>query len=353
MILLKLHVENLRNLESLAFEPHPRLNVLYGDNGAGKTSILEAISVLSRGRSFRTPHASELTGPHEDTFRVFARASDSNEKEHRLGLERSSEHWRGRIDGEDVRQLSQLSKMLPLVVLEPDSHLLVSGPPDTRRRFIDWGMFHVEHAFLKEWRAYSRALKQRNAALRAQQVEVLDGLDAVLSQHGARLDEMRKAHVEALSSRIVGALEALKARVQGIELTYAPGWRGDTYLEALSARRSRDLEQGNTGVGPHRADLVITHETTAARAVLSRGEQKALAAAMLLTQGGLIKENGQQPMFLLDDLASEFDQDHFEVVLEHVLSLGGQAWLTGTERPEIEVAHRVFHVKQGAVQELV
>ncbi|MBT8040633.1 MAG: DNA replication/repair protein RecF [Xanthomonadales bacterium] len=353
MTILNLHVENLRNLAAVTIEPDARLNHLYGSNGAGKTSVLEAISVLSRGRSFRTPHASELTGPEERAFRVFAQIRDPGGTEHRIGLERSSSHWRGRIDGSDVRQLSQLSKLLPLVVLEPDSHLLVSGPPDTRRRFLDWGMFHVERGFLEEWRAFSRALKQRNSALRAQHEDVLDSVDDVLARHGMRLDAMRKAHADQLSGKIDAALDALKARIQRVELSYLPGWKGESYAEALVARRSRDLDRGNTGVGPHRADLGIVCDGVTARTVLSRGEQKALAAAMLVTQAELMKEHGQQPVLLLDDLASEFDREHFDAVLTHVLSLGGQAWVTGTEKTPLNTPHSVFHVEQGAVQELV
>mgnify|MGYP000735954327 FL=1 len=173
MLIRQITIENLRNLSSVAIEPHERLNFLFGDNGAGKTSVLEAITTLSRGRSFRTPQASELTGPDEPVFRVFAEIEDDQGQRHRAGLERSARHWRGRLDGADLRQLSQLTRILPTVLMEPDSHLLVSGAPEVRRRYLDWGVFHVEHGFLETWRAYARALKQRNSALRHQHIDLL------------------------------------------------------------------------------------------------------------------------------------------------------------------------------------
>ena len=172
MILRKVQVENFRNLQQVEIRPHPALNYFHGNNGAGKTSILESLVVLSRGRSVRTTQAAELVGPGSDTFRVFALAETGSGIEHRLGLERSGKRWRGRKDGADLSQLSQLTRCLPLVLMEPDSHLLVSGSPEVRRRYLDWGMFHVEPGFLDTWRNFSKSLKQRNAALRRNQVKI-------------------------------------------------------------------------------------------------------------------------------------------------------------------------------------
>lgn len=349
----KLSIDNLRNLSTVVLEPHERLNYLFGDNGAGKTSVLEAITVLSRGRSFRTSQPAELTGPDSTAFRVFAEISDEAGKTHRAGLERSAKHWRGRLDGEDLRQLSQLTRLMPTVLLEPDSHLLISGPPEIRRRYLDWGMFHVEHDFLEAWRNYARALKQRNSALRHQQLEVLDSLEEVLAELGTRLNTLRVRYAEAVSERLDPALDELKARVRAVGIRYQPGWSGESLLEALRGRRARDIERGQTGSGPHRADLSLMCGSASARTVLSRGEQKAVAAALLLIQAELLKTAGKQPVLLFDDLVSEFDRSHFEVVLGKALENGGQLWLTGTECPDLPGPCKMFHVKQGIIEELV
>lgn len=353
MIIRKLQVENLRNLAAAELEPHASFNYIHGENGAGKTSVLESIMVLSRGRSFRTPQATDLTGPREKKFRVFAEVSDERGSVSRLGLERTGSHWRGRLNGEDVKQLSQLTRLLPLVLLEPDSHLLVSGPPEIRRKYLDWGMFHVEHGFLEVWRRYSKALKQRNAALRRGQVELLDSLDSVLGDYGTKLSTLRSRQVDLVYAGIGEMLERLKTRVGLVQMEYQKGWKSDTYRESLLSRRKADLERGMTSSGPHRGDIKLVCGGITAKVVLSRGEQKAFAAAMLLTQAELLKNNGQTPVLLFDDLESEFDQDHFESVLNMAVQSGAQVWVTGTGKPVMKHAGKMFHVEQGVLRELL
>ena len=353
VIVKELQAGNFRNLEALELRPHPRLNYLWGENGAGKTSVLEALIVLSRGRSFRTTQSAELVGPHGRAFHVFAEVEDEQGARHRLGLERAGRHWRGRLDGRDVAQLSQLTRCLPLVLMEPDSHLLINGPPEVRRKYLDWGMFHVEQAFLGDWRSYSRALKQRNAALRRGETGVLDSLDAVVAEQGERLGALRRRHADAVSGRINRLMAEIGERFGPVELRYQDGWTTPTYLESLQGNRQRDLERGQTGTGPHRADLVLLCDGQAARVRLSRGEQKALAAALLLTQAEILAGSVSRPVLLLDDLVSEFDRQHFEAVLARAGATGAQLWLTGTQRPDLATEHRMFHVKQGVVEELV
>jgi DNA replication and repair protein RecF len=348
-----LQAVNFRNLDALQLSPHPRLNYLWGDNGAGKTSVLEALVVLSRGRSFRTSQAAELTGPEGRSFQLFAEIENEQGARRRLGLERSGPHWRGRIDGRDLEQLSQLTRCLPLVLMEPDSHLLVAGPPEVRRKYLDWGMFHVEPRFLSAWRSYSKALKQRNAALRQGRADVLDSLDPVVAEHGTRLAALRAQHAAAVAERIDAMMDAIGQRVGPVGLHYENGWRADSYIESLDRNRKRDLERGLTGSGPHRADLLLTSGGQAARLRLSRGEQKTLAAALLLTQAEILAEFGPRPVLLMDDLVSEFDRRHFDDVLARAYATGAQLWLTGTAQPVLEQDHRMFHVKQGSVSKLV
>jgi len=353
LILRKVQIQNFRNLQTVDIRPHAALNYFHGGNGAGKTSILESLVVLSRGRSFRTTQAAELVGPHGGTFQVFALAESVSGTTHRLGLERSGKRWRGRKDGEDLSQLSQLTRSLPLVLMEPDSHLLVSGPPEVRRRYLDWGMFHVEPGFLDTWRNFSKSLKQRNAALRRHQADVLDSLDAVLVQHAMKLSDYRSSHCKSLSDTIQDMLFELNSGLPEVCLEYHRGWSGSDYLEALRSSRARDLERGMTLSGPHRADLMLSCGQAAARAILSRGEQKVLAAALLLTQAELLAAAGEKPVILLDDLGSEFDRQHFSSVLRRAVATEGQVWITGTREEDLCGSCAVFHVEQGVVREVV
>lgn len=353
MHIKSLRIENFRNLKSIGIEPHPRLNFFYGDNGAGKTSLLEALVVVSRGKSFKTAHIEELGGVDDAPFRVFLESQFAG-RDHKIGLERDGKNWKARMDGQDVTMLSVLTRHLPMVLMEPNSHLLISGSPEGRRRFLDWGVFHVEPAFLDCWRRYARALKQRNAALRSNQARVLDSLDQLCARLGEQLNAYRLTYFNRLAAAFSQQDEVEGApELMDVALEFQAGWKGESLLEALLRTRKRDAESGATSQGPHRADVLFTKDEKAVRSVFSRGEQKSLVASLLLKQAELLAGLGEPPLVLLDDLASEFDQQHFASVLQRALACAGQVWVTGTSAPGLAAEHMVFHVKHGSVQELL
>ncbi len=353
MYIKSLRIENFRNLKSVSIEPHPRLNFYFGDNGAGKTSLLEALVVVSRGKSFKTARVEELSGADDGPFRVFLESRFAGQ-DHKIGVERGGKIWKARLDGQDVNLLSVLTRHLPMVLMEPNSHLLISGSPDGRRRFLDWGVFHVEPLFLDCWRRYARALKQRNAALRSNQTRVLDSLDHLCARLGEQLNTYRLAYFSQLAAAFCQGDDVEGApELKDVALEFQPGWKGESLLEALMRTRKRDAESGATSQGPHRADVLFTKEEKAVRAIFSRGEQKSLVASLLLKQAELLAALGEPPLVLLDDLASEFDQQHFASVLQRALACAGQVWVTGTSATGFALQHKVFHVKHGSVQELL
>ncbi len=348
-----IQIENFRNLESVSIKPNSVLNFIVGNNGAGKTSIIESIVVLSRGRSFRTTQASELIGPAKTSFSVFAGTEQDSGQYQRLGLERSGKHWKARKNGKDLLQISQLTRSLPLVLMEPNSHLLVNGAPDVRRRFLDWGVFHVEHKFLEVWRRFSKALRQRNAALRQRQLDVIESIDDILSPLGSQLSQFREVYSASISKETQLIVAGFSSELSDITLEYKNGWGSGSYRQALCKSLDRDLARGVTSQGPHRADLVLMKGGAFARAVLSRGEQKILSAALLLAQANFLKLRGESPLVLLDDLASEFDALFYAGVLERFLATEGQVWVTGTAEPEFSGRRSVFHVEHGTVREMI
>ncbi len=354
MLIKHLEINNLRNISSAEISPHPRLNCFIGDNGAGKTTIFEALVVLSKGRSFRSGQAPSLIGSDGTVFRLFSRIESSAGTEHKIGLERDRESWAARHNGENVTQLSELARILPHVLLEPGSHRLVSGPPDGRRRYLDWGVFHVKHDYLGLWRRYSRALKQRNAALRAREAAVVASLDPLLVSLGESLHVLRQQQCERLSQLLRQQLPVFDATLSGIEMIYRKGWSGEGLAEALQASLQTDTERGQTGPGPHRADLHLVLDGEPARERLSRGEQKSLTAALIMAQARLMQDSGEEPVLLLDDLASELDERHVGKVLDAGTQLGAQVWLCGTMlSPVIPSRFKdfaLFHVKQGRVE---
>lgn len=355
MHLRSLALENIRNIKAARLEPGPSINVLHGDNGAGKTTVLEALVLLAKGRSFRSGPLAALIGPEQPLFRVVTELVTDEGNDHRLGIERDREGWRGRLDGETMQHVTAAAGLLPLVIMEPNSHALVSGSPDHRRRYLDWTVFHVKHDFLIEWRRYARALKQRNAALRSGNRALVASLDPQLIGLGESLHAQRAEVFEELAPTFAENLAQLSPSLgkPGVELR--SGWGDIPLAEALESSLERDLELGQTRQGPHRADLLFRVRGKSVRDRLSRGEQKILAAACLLAQGALFARVSHVPLMLLDDLASEFDADHLEQVVRSAQALGAQLFVTGTDaapykRLAIDKA-RLFHVEHGAIRQ--
>ncbi len=348
-----LNINNLRNISSTQIQADPCLNCFVGANGAGKTSVLEALAVLSKGRSFRSGKIGSLIGPDDTRFQVVAMVESEASVSHQLGMERGIDYWNARHNGEDITELSALTQLLPHVLLTPNSHALVSGPPDGRRKYLDWGVFHVEHGFLLLWRRYSRVLKQRNAALRQSNIKVVESLDPQFNRLGEKLHEAREQYASRLNAILQKKLPIFNQTLEGITLSYRKGWVGDDLAEATRLSTTRDMERGSTGAGPHKADLHLSINGSLARERLSRGEQKAMAAAMVIAQAHLICASGERPMLLLDDLSSELDEAHLTTVLREGMELGAQVWVTGTELVAAIKAcsdsHMVFHVEQGKV----
>lgn len=355
MRIRRLQIENLRNLRSVALDTaDARVIQLVGPNGAGKTSVLEALALLARGRSFRASQVQDLIGPAAEDFTVYVEASRSgaDNRAHRLAISRGRKTWRGRINGADVQTLTEYATYLPVVVIEPGSHELVGGSPDHRRRYLDWGVFHVKPDMISTWRRFRRALKQRNTALRQSASEaVLDALDHEFLQTASAVDQLRRDYVQTLVPRLEQVLASISPDLADMTIQYRSGWVKDQELEtALSAGRPRDRELGNTQSGPHRADLLLTWDGYRARGRLSRGQEKAMAAALLLSQAKGFLDHGTAPLLLLDDLASEFDQQHIRAVFESAKGLSAQLWITGVAPLQnLEPDPTVFHVKQGEV----
>jgi DNA replication and repair protein RecF len=239
-----LNISNLRNIAHAQIEPDLCLNCFVGDNGAGKTTILEALAVLSKGRSFRAGQIASLIGPQNKHFQVVALIEQQAGNVHRLGMERGEDYWAARHSGEDVTQLSELTQLLPHVLLEPSSHTLVSGPPDGRRKYLDWGVFHVKHDYLVLWRRYSRVLKQRNAALRQSNIRVVESLDPQYIQLGEQLHLARQHHAERLSDLLHQNLTIFDRALEDVTLSYRKGWAGDGLDVAIQNSSQRDMERG-------------------------------------------------------------------------------------------------------------
>jgi DNA replication and repair protein RecF len=376
--LADLIVDDVRCIERAELRLHAGQNLVWGGNGSGKTSLLESIFLLGRGRSFRTRNSERLIRHGRDRLVVFGRTgpdADPMEKDSSSGLEVDREVLRvsdrsvlgghslgvqvsradgtvARIGGANARSLTELTQVFPVQVIDPGIHKLVEEGGHRRRRWMDWGVFHVEPQFGDWWLRYTRALKQRNAALRSQPDQA-GAWDPELVRLGELIAEARGRFVEALLphwERTVLALSSLEP-----ELHYFRGWAQDVTLgEALAASKVRDEAKRITHPGPHRSDIVLRLKGRPAREVLSRGQQKLVAVAMTLAQLNLLQAVTQtKPTLLLDDPAAELDGEHLRRFIDQVMQLRSQLVLTSLhpESPLFGTPDRLFHVEQGRIRE--
>lgn len=366
MRVTRLDIHNLRRFDSVRIEPGAGVNVLTGDNGAGKTSVLEALHLLGYGRSFRGRVREGLVQAGKDAVEVFAAweagrsrvTPDGDAVGHKAGLRHSGHSWVAHLDGVPVSRLGDICTAFAVVTFEPGSHALITGAADNRRRYMDWGLFHVERDFVQAWRRYVRALKQRNALLkRKARSDELEPWEVELAGSGERLSMLRAGYLATLEPQVAGLAAELAPTLGEVSLQYQPGWResDNSLADALVLSRDRDMQFGFTSVGPHRADWRIGFSGLPGREALSRGQAKLAALAALLAQAGdHATRTGEWPVVALDDLPSELDRSHQARVLARLLESRAQVFVTGTELPAGLQAGgaTLFHVEQGRVSRL-
>ncbi|MBK7012849.1 MAG: DNA replication/repair protein RecF [Xanthomonadales bacterium] len=353
--LSELRIGNLRVIREQAIRLGRGWNVFVGANGAGKTSILEAAFLLSHGRSFRRGTRDTLSRLGSDGYSVFGRLQLANGWERRLGIARVGGKLEARVDGEVVG-ISGLVQTCAVACFEPGSHELIGGIAEERRRYLDWGVFHVEHGFLQDWRRYQRALRQRNSVLRNGGGDAdLEPWEIEMASAGERIGQFRLAYLDRLRPILQSVLEGFLGELGEATITLERGWKAEqTLAGALVDARQRDRERGHTGKGPHRADWTLAFEHAPRREHLSRGQEKLCALALVLAQARLFAlQTGEWPILCFDDLASELDQAHQGQVIEQLWASGAQVLITGTERPPaLDADHgpvRLFHVEQGRI----
>ena len=333
MHLRRLHIDGLRNISAVTLELGAGFNYLYGDNGAGKTAILEAVHVLARGRSFRASSIERLVNKRSGALLVRAEVSNRSGI-HRLGFARTDAKNHYRIDGLQAEGFSHLAAQVAVQTLLPNASDLVYAGPGERRRFLDWGLFHVKHDHLSVARQYNRALLQRNAWLKAQRGRTPswqeDPWVAAVLSYGLSLNRNRSLYVQRLELPFRRALASLS---EDMEFTLSYRWGGlqdeSEGREKMSESFSRDVKLGATQRGPHRADLLIiagevrgqsnsdltqsNHAVNSgAGETLSRGQAKIAASALMLAQVELQRQEvGENTIVLIDDFGAELDAQHW------------------------------------------
>ncbi|WP_368562974.1 DNA replication/repair protein RecF [Pseudoxanthomonas sp. UTMC 1351] len=360
MRVTRLVATGLRKFDEVTLTPGPGINLITGDNGAGKTSLLEALHLMAYGRSFRGRVRDGLVRTGADAVEVFVEWQEqASPRPRKAGLRHTGQNWQGRLDGEPVTQLGELCAALAVVSFEPGSHALITGSGEPRRRYLDWGLFHVEQDFLALWRRYARALKQRNALLKTGAGGAqLDVWDHELATAGEPLTQRRLQYLEQLQPALQRVATELVPSLGVASLDFQPGWRRHELplADALLLARDRDRSAGYTSVGPHRADWRVEYTANPHRETLSRGQAKLTALSCLLAQAeDYAARRGEWPVIALDDLASELDRNHQQRVLTRLRQSGAQVFVTGTEMPtafqDLELDMVLFHVEHGQLRQ--
>jgi DNA replication and repair protein RecF len=293
-----------------------------------------------------------------DVLQVMAKVEDPKGREIPLGVERSRESLLLRAAGKRVHRASELAQWLPAQIIHPDSHQMVNGGPKGRRRFLDWGVFHVEPGFQALWRRYDKALKQRNAALRSRgQTPVDQAWNSELDMAGTEIDRMRRRYVAELGQIVPGFISAMMEQPD-FNLDYYPGWESARHslLQELTQTLTHDRRRGFTCSGPHRADLIFSYQGQRAAEVISRGQQKLLVIALFLAQAELLtRKTGRSSVLLFDDLAAELDATHRQRVLTLLERMAAQVFITALDKDAIQPATgadvKRFHVEHGRLIE--
>lgn len=353
MALDLLEIWNIRAIEHACAELHPQRNVFIGPNASGKTSLLESVYLLATARSFRPGPANTWLRSGEGGWRVMAQVRDANGARHTLGIERTGGKRVLRLDNQDQSSIAPLAGLLPVQVLTPEGHYAFLSDPSERRRALSWGLFHVEPQFLATWRQYQRALQQRNAALRLGLASrEFTAWDSELISAGERLEGWYQQYVERWQAIFAHLSESLLG--PGATLALARGWPPEmTFADALRNSRDADGRMGFTQFGPHRADVRVKWEDSAARWRGSHGQQKLLVLAARLAQAVITTQStGRRTTLLIDDLAAELDVERRKMVLSLIADLPAQALVTAIG-PDVSLDTWadavVFHVERGRV----
>jgi DNA replication and repair protein RecF len=329
MSLSHLNIHHVRNISVAQLELHPRYNLIFGANGSGKTSFLEAIYLLGNGHSFRTREITPLISYEEEALTVFGRTTQNDS----ISIQKNRAHGtQVKLNQQFCRRSSELAQFLPCQIFYQDIFQIIDAGPMVRRNLLDWGLFHVKHSYLNVWQDYRRVLKQRNALLKQkinqsnfrpwdnQLIELAEELDRMRSEYFSQWSNCFQKHLKQLTD---------------IECTihYYKGWdrknAGKSFASILEEQFNRDCQYQYTHCGAHQADIVFDTATLSARQRLSRGQQKMVLIALKLAQAYLLEKSC---LYLFDDIVAELDLHHIERFIQCISeNHTGQFFLTAND----------------------
>ena len=328
------------------------MNFVCGQNGAGKSSILEAVYLLTNGRSFRGGYRQALTREGDSGFLIKALLEDGGEGNSELQFLREGSKQRLIFNNNTVKSRSSLIKQLPLLIFSQETLTDLIDTSQARRNILDWCLFHVEPHYHSELAKYKTTLDQYSAALKSPALDEVQWM-SFLADVGSRLSATRTSMATRVAERVRSLLRSFD-NLPKISVDYRPGWeQSKGLLDELKARRADHVRLGYCTVGPHRSDLRFRSDRGDSSNWASRGQIKAYYYLLFVSVLSLVAEDtGRAPIVLVDDLWAEFDDGLAQLMVDVTVALGGQSIFTGTVIPDnlikrFDVA--LFHVKQGVL----
>lgn len=353
MIISELKIYNLRILKSLSIHLHQKINFIIGPNGSGKTSILEALYILSCGHSFKSRETSPIISHDSATLNVFGRSQD----EQIISVQKSrSEQTLIKLNGQFCKSTSELAYALPCQVIFSDLFSIIDAGPSVRRSLLDWGLFHVKHNYLSLLKDYKQVLRQRNALLRARaKIKEFIPWNKQLCKIALEIDKEREQYFADWQHHFSSVLAELTS--VPCSISYYKGWdkknTGNSLESILDEQFESDINKLYTQSGVHNADIIIKTDDTKVKNILSRGQQKIILIAMKLSQVQLLKRDC---LYLLDDITAELDEDHQLKLFCLINKLSGQFVISSIQPPAIlksslDIHYCIYRIEGGAIVE--
>lgn len=347
-----LNIHNFRNLSNISTTFSPSFNLVCGVNGAGKTSLLEAIYYLGLGKSFRASLSHRIIQHEHESFVLAANITTPSQQS--LGIERKRTGERQiKLNGDLQTTIAEITKQLPIQFMSPISYRFFHDGPKIRRQYLDWALFHVEPNFLNLWQRFQRVLRQRNAALK--QNASVNAWNAEYITTAIAVDQAREKIFAQLTPLCLTQLKHLLPNFE-FNLRYKRGWANNSDLSSLlNVHLMRDQQLGYTYYGPQRADFILEQGGISVQDNLSQGQQKLAAYALHLSLGMLLHEKTQQsPIYLIDDLPSELDANSRGKIIAALIELDAQVFVTSIDREDLKdllvIDNAVmFHVEHGGL----
>ncbi|MCX7087402.1 MAG: DNA replication/repair protein RecF [Methylococcales bacterium] len=357
MSLRKLDVYGVRNIQQVSIVPSPALNFIYGLNGSGKSSLLEAIFILGRAGSFRCSTIKNVINHDAPDLIVSGDALQKNGHYTHIGIQLSAKNCDIHIGQASRQKRSELAYTLPIQLIHPTSYQLLDGSSVYRREFMDWGVFNQDEHFLPLWRRFKKALSQRNALLKSKSLQQIQIWDNELVQYAIPVAQCRADYIQTLQPIFLDICQQFLT-IDGIQLNFFSGWDAQKDLQQLLRESiDKDCRYGFTHYGPHRGDFQLTINNKLAKDFVSRGQLKLLVLALKLAQVHLLQQKFSKiGCILIDDLAAELDLVSRSKLLRYLAAMGFQAFLTATELIDFgdlrEIKEfKMFHVEHGNIKQ--